>query len=128
VPGAAIGIIGTGVDSTTDADEAGGMPPEECDSLDRHLATARKLATLCWHLVVGDQDYAFARPSLTDKKLRALELRAGMAPRRGRKGTAAAYSLKEVRRRERALTEQAEVAYRQLVAGWQPKRPATKPR
>jgi len=28
----------------------------------------------------------------------------------------------------RALTEQAEVAYRQLVAGWQPKRPATKPR
>ena len=40
---------------------------------------------------------------------------------------AAAYSLKEVRRRERALTEQAEVAYRQLVAGWQPKRPAAKP-
>jgi transposase len=92
------------------------------------VATARKLATLCWHLVVGDQDYAFQRPSLTDKKLRALELRAGMPPRRGRKGTAAAYSLKEVRRRERALTEQAEVAYRQLVADWQPKRPASKPR
>ena len=31
------------------------------------VATARKLATLCWHLVVGEQDYAFARPSLTDK-------------------------------------------------------------
>jgi transposase len=92
------------------------------------VATARKLATLCWHLVVGEQDYAFQRPSLTDKKLRALQLRAGMPPRRGRKGTAAAYSLKEVRRRERALTEQAEVAYRQLVADWQPKRPATKPR
>jgi hypothetical protein len=92
------------------------------------VATARKLATLCWHLVVGEQDYAFQRPSLTDKKLRALQLRAGMPPRRGQKGTAAAYSLKEVRRRERALTEQAEVAYRQLVAGWQAKRPATKPR
>jgi len=91
------------------------------------VATARKLATLCWHLVVGEQDYAFARPSLTDKKLRALQLRAGMPPRRGPKGPAAAYSRKEVRRRERALTEQAEVAYRQLVAGWQPKRPATKP-
>jgi transposase len=91
------------------------------------VATARKLATLCWHLVVGEQDDAFQRPSLTDKKLRALELRAGMPPRRG-KGTAAAYSLKEVRRRERALTEQAEAAYRQLVAGWQPKRPAPKPR
>jgi transposase len=91
------------------------------------VATARKLATLCWHLVVGEQDYAFARPSLTDKKLRALQLRAGMPSRRGQKGPAAAYSRKEVRRRERALTEQAEVAYRQLVAGWQPKRPATKP-
>jgi transposase len=92
------------------------------------VATARKLATLCWHLVMSEQDYAFARPSLTDKKLRALQLRAGMPPRRGQKGTAAAYSLKEVRRRERALTEQAEAAYRQLVAGWQPKRPAAKPR
>jgi hypothetical protein len=91
------------------------------------VATARKLATLCWHLIVKGEDYAFQRPSLTDKKLRALQLRAGMPPRRGRKGTAAAYSPKEVRRRERALTEQAEVAYRQLVAGWQPKRPATKP-
>jgi Transposase IS116/IS110/IS902 family len=32
------------------------------------VATARKLATLCWHLVVGEQDYAFQRPSLTDKQ------------------------------------------------------------
>jgi len=88
------------------------------------VATARKLATLCWHLVVTGQDYAFARPSLTDKKLRALELRAGLPARRGQRGKAAAYSLKAVRRRERALAEQAEVAYRQLVAGWQPKPPA----
>jgi hypothetical protein len=51
-----------------------------------------------------------------------------MPPRRGQKGTAAAYSRKQVRRRERALTEQAEVAYRQLVADWQPKPPAAKPR
>jgi transposase len=88
------------------------------------VATARKLATLCWHLVVGDQDYAFARPSLTDKKLRALELRAGLPARRGQRGKAAAYSLKAVRGRERALAEQAEVAYRRLVAGWEPKPPA----
>jgi transposase len=54
------------------------------------VVTARTLATLCWHLVVGEQDYAFQRPSLTDKKLRALQLRAGMPPRRGQKGTAAA--------------------------------------
>jgi transposase len=88
------------------------------------VATARKLATLCWHLVVKSEDYAFARPSLTVKKLRALELRAGLPARRGQKGSAAAYSLKEVRRRERELAEQAELAYRQLVVGWQPKRPA----
>jgi hypothetical protein len=61
------------------------------------VAATRKLATLCWRLVVTGQDYAFARPSLTDKKLRALELRAGPPARPGQKGKAAAYSLKEVR-------------------------------
>ena len=89
------------------------------------VATARKLIVLCWHLVVKEQDYAFARPSLTAQKLRALELRAGMAARRGQKGKAATYSLKEVRRREREIAEQAEHAYRQLVANWRPKRPET---
>jgi transposase len=87
------------------------------------VATARKLAVLCWHLVTRGEDYAFQRPSLTEKKLRALELRAGMPSRRGQKGKAAAYSLKEVRRRERVLAEQAEQAYRQLVADWQAKAP-----
>jgi transposase len=82
------------------------------------VATARKLATLCWHLVVNQEDYAFARPSLTAQKLRRLELRAGLPSKRGQKGKAAAYSLKEVRARERALTEQAEHAYRQLVSDW----------
>ena len=87
------------------------------------VATARKLAVLCWHLITRGEDYAFQRPSLTEKKLRALELRAGMPSRRGQKGKAAAYSLKEVRRRERELAEQAEQAYRQLVADWQAKAP-----
>jgi hypothetical protein len=68
---------------------------------------------LCWHLITSGEDYAFQRPSLTEKKLRALELRAGMPSRRGQKGKAAAYSLKEVRRRERELAEQAEQADRQ---------------
>jgi hypothetical protein len=91
------------------------------------VATARKLAVLCWHPINKSEDYAFARPSLTDKKLRALELRAGMPPRRGQKRKTAAYSLKEVRRRERELAEQAEHAYRQLVADWQAKTPKPKP-
>ena len=41
------------------------------------VAVARKLAVLFWHLLTREQDYAFQRPSLTRKKLRALELRAG---------------------------------------------------
>jgi transposase len=91
------------------------------------VATARKLAVLCWTMIERGEDYAFARPSLTDKKLRALQLRAGMPARRGRKGTASNYSLKEVRQRELALAEQAEHAYRQQVADWQANRPAQKP-
>lgn len=90
------------------------------------VATARKLAVLCWHLIVKGEDYAFQRPSLTEKKLRALELRAGLPSRRGQKGKAASYSLKEVRRRENALAEQAEQAYRQLVSDWQTKGPAVR--
>ena len=50
-----------------------------------------------------------------------------MPSRRGQKGKAAAYSLKEVRRRERELAEQGERAYRQLVADWQANR-STKPK
>jgi transposase len=90
------------------------------------VATARKLCVLCWHMITRGEDYAFARPSLTAKKLRALELKAGLPARRGRKGTAAGYSLKDVRRGERELAEQAERAYRQLVADWQAKAPTTK--
>ena len=87
------------------------------------VATARKLAVLCWHLIAKGEDYAFARPSLTAQKLRRLELRAGMPSKRGQKGKAAGYSLKAVRARENALNEQAEQAYRQLVADWQANAP-----
>jgi transposase len=88
------------------------------------VATARKLTVICWHLVHNQTDYAFARPSLIAKKTRALELRAGYQSRRGgRPGPAAAYSLKTVRDRERAVLEQAETAYRHTVEHWQPKRP-----
>jgi transposase len=89
------------------------------------VATARKLAVLCWHMITRGQDYAFARPSLTAKKLRALELKAGMPPRRGQKGPAAAYSLRQIRSREKQLAEHAERAYAQLVADWQAKAPKT---
>jgi transposase len=87
------------------------------------VATARKLAVLCWHLIRKGEDYAFARPSLTAQKMRRLELRAGRPSKRGQKGKAAGYSLKDVRARENAVTEQAEHAYRQLVNDWQAKAP-----
>jgi transposase len=89
------------------------------------VATARKLAVLCWHMITRGQDYAFARPSLTAKKLRALELKAGMPSRRGQKGPAAAYSLRQVRAREKQLAEHAERAYAQLVADWHARAPKT---
>jgi len=87
------------------------------------VATARKLAVLCWHMIDRGEDYTFARPSLTAKKLRALELKAGLPSRRGQKGSAAGYSLKQVRAREKQLAEQGERAYAQLVADWQAKTP-----
>jgi transposase len=90
------------------------------------VATARKLAVLCWHLIVKGEDYAYGRPSLLAQKLRALELRAGMPSRRGQRGSTHAYNLKEVRARERALSEQGEIAYKQLVADWQSRAPRAK--
>ena len=90
------------------------------------VATARKLVCLCWTMIERGEDYAFARPSLTDKKLRALELRAGLPSHQGRKGTAANYSLTEVRQRELEIAEQAEHAYRQQVADWQARGPSKK--
>jgi transposase len=88
------------------------------------VATARKLACLCWQLITNEEDYAYERPSLTALKLRRLELRSGMPARPGQKGRAASYWIKDVRARERALTEAAERSYQRLVADWQAKAPA----
>ena len=81
------------------------------------VAVARKLAVLFWHLLTREQDYAFGRPSLTRKKLRGLELRAGAERQPGRRDlpTKNAYSQRAERARERELSEHAEVAYRRLV-------------
>jgi len=87
------------------------------------VATARKLAVLCWHLIIKDEGYAYGRPSLLAQKPRKLELRAGMPSRRGQRRSTRAYNLREVRARERTLSEQGEIAYRQLVADWQAKAP-----
>jgi transposase len=88
------------------------------------VATARKLAVLCWHLLSRGEDYAYGRPSLVAQKLRALELAAGARSRRGQRGSTYAYNLKDVRARERALSEQAERAYTELTEQWRKRGPS----
>jgi transposase len=90
------------------------------------VAVARKLAVLFWHLLTRGEDYAFARPSLTRKKLRGLELRAGAERHPGRRDLATknTYSQRQHRERERELSAQAELAYRRFVADWQASGPA----
>ena len=91
------------------------------------VATARKITILCWHLIVKDQDYAFARPSLVAFKQRKLQLAAGAPSKRGsRRGIGYDYNHKDVRDHERAVVQTAERAYETLVAGWQPRRPANR--
>jgi transposase len=68
-------------------------------------------------LLTREEDYVYARPSLTNAKLRRLELLAGAPHRQGRSGVITRfYRLQEIRDRERALPAQAQRAYQQLVA------------
>jgi transposase len=91
----------------------------------RHVATvavARKLAVLAWQLLTRGEDYAFQRPSLVRRKLRALERQAG-APRAksGPKANPVWTTTNE--EAEKRLALQAEIAYRRFVADWQATRP-----
>ena len=87
------------------------------------VATARKLAVLCWHLTASGEDYAFARPSLVAFKQRKLALTAGAPRAHARRGPGYDYNDKQLRRHEREVIEVAERAYETLIAGWQPRRP-----
>ncbi|MGH2984232.1 MAG: IS110 family transposase [Solirubrobacterales bacterium] len=81
------------------------------------VACARKLACLFWCLLIREEDYAFAQPSLTAKKLRLLELRAGEKTRKGAPtGTFA--TRQKMRAAERDLAQQGEAAYRRSVRDW----------
>ncbi len=82
------------------------------------VAVARKLVVLCWHLLTKDQDYAFARPSLTRQKTRRLELLAGASRRPRRHDGATVSPTAAQRAAERELQTQAELAYRRLVDDW----------
>jgi transposase len=80
------------------------------------VATSRKLACLFWCLLTREEDYAYAQPSLTAKKLRRLELAAG-APK-GAGGAGVWSTNKAMREAERALATQAEAAYERTIADW----------
>jgi transposase len=82
------------------------------------VAVARKLVVLCWHLLTKDEDYAFARPSLTRQKTRRLELAAGASRRPRRHDGATVSPTAAQRAAERELQTQAELAYRRLVDDW----------
>ena len=81
------------------------------------VASARKLACLFWCLLTRGEDYAFAQPSLTKKKMRRLELQAGAPRWQGGRGV---WSTNEaIRQAERELALQAQRAYERTVKDWQ---------
>ena len=87
------------------------------------VATARKLAVLFWCLLTREQDYSHQQPSLTAKKLRLLEIRAGAPTQKGKRtGTWA--TRQAMREAERRLAQQAEASYARMVRDWQAATPA----
>jgi transposase len=84
------------------------------------VAVARKLACLFWCLLTREEDYAYAQPSLTRRKLRRLELAAG-APK-GKVAPGLWTTNVAMRAAERELARQGEVAYERTVADWQAQR------
>jgi transposase len=82
------------------------------------VAVARKLAALFWCLLSRGQDYAHQQPSLTAKKLRLLEIRAGATTLKGT-NTGLFATRERMRKAERELAQQAEASYRRTVADWQ---------
>ena len=86
------------------------------------VAVARKLAVIAWHMLSRGEDYAFARPSLVREKIRKLELATGAERRKGKRNPVRVFATKEQHRLDKELAAQAELAYRRLIADWQPSR------
>src|SRR3954451_3309653 len=77
------------------------------------VASARNLACLFWCLLTRDEDYAFAQPALTTKKMRRLEITAG-APRW--QGGRDIWSTNDaMRQAERNHARQAQRAYERTI-------------
>ena len=89
------------------------------------VAVARKLAVLVWHMLTKKEDYHWLRPALVAAKKRQIALKSGAPSERGvgRRGSAYAYNVKELRDQEMAAAQIAERAYDQMTCRWQPGRP-----
>jgi transposase len=78
------------------------------------VAAARKLACLFWCLLTREEDYAYAQPSLTKKKIRRLELTAGAPKGKVKPGIWSANTA--MREAERELARQAHVLQKAVAA------------
>src|SRR5215218_10032338 len=81
------------------------------------VAAARKLTCLFWCLLARAEDYAYQQPSLTQQKLRLLEIRAGAPTLKGT-NTGTWATRQKMRKAERELANQAEAAYKRSVRDW----------
>jgi transposase len=89
------------------------------------VATARELAILFWCMLSRDQDYAHQQPSLTNKKLRRLELTAGAPTRKG-KPSGVWVTHQRMRQAEKQLAAQAQASYERMVRDWNAASPKKK--
>jgi transposase len=87
------------------------------------VAAARKLAVLFWCLLTRQEDYAHQQPSLTARKMRLLEVRAGAPTLKG-KQTGVFATRERMRQAEKQLAEQAQASYERSVRDWQAARPS----
>jgi transposase len=78
------------------------------------VATARKLSVLFWCMLTRGEDYAHQQPSLTRKKLRRLEIAAGV-PKNTRRAAGVWSTNVMMRQAERELAQQAEASYKRMV-------------
>ncbi len=85
------------------------------------VATARKLAMIIWHMLTKETDYIWERPALMARKLRSVELRAGLPANHAKRGTAYDYNIPSKRAEECRRVEVAEAEYADFTANWRPR-------
>lgn len=86
------------------------------------VATARKMATIFWHLLSRGEDYRHRLELPTKKKIRNMELRTGAQPRRGGTGKNVGPNREQRKAAEVEQLERAEENYRRLVAARRPRK------